>query len=267
MPLDAFVLALGSAFLHALWNLILGRERDPEAATAVALVHVGRAVRAGRALALRRGRRCVAVRRGHLDAPAGVLRHTRGGVPPRRRLGRLSDREGSRTRPRAGRRSHRARHRGEPATGRRRLPRRGRGPARPRPRERSRRRTGRRGRVRRCRRIVHRRVHARRQARHRARLAGRLPRARDAPGGGSATSASCCSRGAGPRVSGRPRGPSPRSRGSSPSSPTRSCLRHSHARLRPPSRRCGRRACSSRLSSPRRSRVSASDRIVSRERP
>ncbi len=38
MPLDAFVLALGSAFLHALWNLILGRERDPEAATAVALM-------------------------------------------------------------------------------------------------------------------------------------------------------------------------------------------------------------------------------------
>jgi uncharacterized membrane protein len=38
MPLDAFALALGSAFLHALWNLILGRERDPEAATAVALI-------------------------------------------------------------------------------------------------------------------------------------------------------------------------------------------------------------------------------------
>ncbi len=38
MPLAAFVLALGSAFLHALWNLILGREHDPEAATAVALV-------------------------------------------------------------------------------------------------------------------------------------------------------------------------------------------------------------------------------------
>ena len=38
MPLDAFVLALGSAFLHAFWNLILGRERDPEAATVVALV-------------------------------------------------------------------------------------------------------------------------------------------------------------------------------------------------------------------------------------
>ena len=38
MPLDAFALALGSAFLHALWNVILGRERDPEAATAIALV-------------------------------------------------------------------------------------------------------------------------------------------------------------------------------------------------------------------------------------
>ncbi len=38
MPLDAFALALGSAFLHALWNLILGRERDPVAATAIALV-------------------------------------------------------------------------------------------------------------------------------------------------------------------------------------------------------------------------------------
>ena len=38
MPLDAFALALGSAFLHALWNLILGRERDPEAATAIALI-------------------------------------------------------------------------------------------------------------------------------------------------------------------------------------------------------------------------------------
>ena len=38
MPLDAFVLALGSAFLHAVWNLLLGRERDPEAAAAIALV-------------------------------------------------------------------------------------------------------------------------------------------------------------------------------------------------------------------------------------
>src|SRR6476620_2842997 len=33
----AFALALGSAFLHALWNLLLARERDPEPATAVAI--------------------------------------------------------------------------------------------------------------------------------------------------------------------------------------------------------------------------------------
>lgn len=37
MPVTAFALALGSAFLHALWNLLLARERDPEAATAVAI--------------------------------------------------------------------------------------------------------------------------------------------------------------------------------------------------------------------------------------
>jgi drug/metabolite transporter (DMT)-like permease len=38
MPLSALALALASAFVHALWNLLLARERDPEAATAVALV-------------------------------------------------------------------------------------------------------------------------------------------------------------------------------------------------------------------------------------
>lgn len=37
MPLSAFALALGAAFLHALWNLLLARERDPEPATAVAI--------------------------------------------------------------------------------------------------------------------------------------------------------------------------------------------------------------------------------------
>jgi drug/metabolite transporter (DMT)-like permease len=37
MPAAAFALALGSAFLHALWNVLLARERDPEAATAVAM--------------------------------------------------------------------------------------------------------------------------------------------------------------------------------------------------------------------------------------
>ena len=38
MPLSALVLALAAAFLHALWNVLLARAADIEAATAVALV-------------------------------------------------------------------------------------------------------------------------------------------------------------------------------------------------------------------------------------
>lgn len=38
MPVSAFLLALAAAFVHALWNLLLARARDPEAAAAVALV-------------------------------------------------------------------------------------------------------------------------------------------------------------------------------------------------------------------------------------
>jgi drug/metabolite transporter (DMT)-like permease len=38
VPADALTLALGAAVLHALWNLLLARERDVEGATAVALV-------------------------------------------------------------------------------------------------------------------------------------------------------------------------------------------------------------------------------------
>jgi drug/metabolite transporter (DMT)-like permease len=38
MPLDALALALGAAGLHALWNLLLARQRDTEAASAVALL-------------------------------------------------------------------------------------------------------------------------------------------------------------------------------------------------------------------------------------
>src|SRR5262245_19025356 len=38
MPISALLLALAAAFVHALWNLLLARERDPQAATAVALV-------------------------------------------------------------------------------------------------------------------------------------------------------------------------------------------------------------------------------------
>ncbi|MGH3036058.1 MAG: EamA family transporter [Gaiellaceae bacterium] len=38
MPASAFGLALAAAFVHALWNLLLARARDPEGAGAVALV-------------------------------------------------------------------------------------------------------------------------------------------------------------------------------------------------------------------------------------
>jgi drug/metabolite transporter (DMT)-like permease len=38
VPVSAFLLALAAAFVHALWNLLLARARDPEAATAVALL-------------------------------------------------------------------------------------------------------------------------------------------------------------------------------------------------------------------------------------
>ena len=36
LPADAFALALGAAALHALWNVLLARTRDPQAATAAA---------------------------------------------------------------------------------------------------------------------------------------------------------------------------------------------------------------------------------------
>jgi hypothetical protein len=36
VPLDAFGLALGAAVVHAVWNLLLARTRDPQAATAAA---------------------------------------------------------------------------------------------------------------------------------------------------------------------------------------------------------------------------------------
>ena len=36
VPPDALALALGAAVLHALWNVLLARTRDPQAATAAA---------------------------------------------------------------------------------------------------------------------------------------------------------------------------------------------------------------------------------------
>jgi drug/metabolite transporter (DMT)-like permease len=38
MPTSALLLALGAAFVHAVWNVLLARARDPRAATAVALL-------------------------------------------------------------------------------------------------------------------------------------------------------------------------------------------------------------------------------------
>ena len=38
MPAAALAFALGAAFLHALWNLLVARETDTEAATAVGLL-------------------------------------------------------------------------------------------------------------------------------------------------------------------------------------------------------------------------------------
>jgi drug/metabolite transporter (DMT)-like permease len=38
VPADAFALALGAAVLHALWNVLLARTKDPQAATAAAFV-------------------------------------------------------------------------------------------------------------------------------------------------------------------------------------------------------------------------------------
>jgi drug/metabolite transporter (DMT)-like permease len=38
VPASAFFLALAAAFVHAGWNLLIARARDPEAATAIALV-------------------------------------------------------------------------------------------------------------------------------------------------------------------------------------------------------------------------------------
>jgi len=38
VPASAFALALAAAFVHALWNILIARTRDAEAATAVALV-------------------------------------------------------------------------------------------------------------------------------------------------------------------------------------------------------------------------------------
>ena len=134
MPLDAFALALGSAFLHALWNLILGRERDPGGATAIALV-VSVVVFAP-----------VAALRWDADAEVWPFVAVTSALQllyfallatayaTRARLRRLSDRARARPGHRPRRRRHGARHRRRGGAGRRRLPRRPRRASRPRAR-------------------------------------------------------------------------------------------------------------------------------------
>ena len=48
MPTSALALALAAAFVHALWNVLLARAKDIEAATAVALDRRGGRLSAGR---------------------------------------------------------------------------------------------------------------------------------------------------------------------------------------------------------------------------
>ena len=90
MPAAAFALALGSAFLHALWNVLLARDEDPEAATGVAMAASVIVFAPG-------GRR----RRGTVDRRVwpfvavtatlqlDVLRAARHGLPSRRAVVRL----------------------------------------------------------------------------------------------------------------------------------------------------------------------------------
>ena len=64
MPGTALAFALAAAFVHALWNILLARARNPEAATAVALVVavvVFEDTEAGVASAKAAGMRCLAV--------------------------------------------------------------------------------------------------------------------------------------------------------------------------------------------------------------
>ena len=66
MPPLAFTLALAAAFLHAFWNLLLARARDPESATAVALLAAVIVFAPVTVDHVRRGVGCLAVHRRHV---------------------------------------------------------------------------------------------------------------------------------------------------------------------------------------------------------
>ena len=92
MPATALALALGAAFLHAFWNLLLARAPDIEATTAVALVVGHRRVRTRGGARVGGGGRGLALPRRHVTPPAGLLRAPHGRVRPGGAVVRLPDR-------------------------------------------------------------------------------------------------------------------------------------------------------------------------------
>ena len=179
MPLDALALALTAALLHALWNLLLAREHDTEAAAAVAVSVAGALDGPAGCPDLARGERGDPVHRDLGNAGAGLRRPPGRRLPPlraeRRLPGGARARAGARADPQRDRRVVVAlgrRGRRGPGRCRRRA-------ARPRlqgqPRRSSGRRADRRG---------HRRLHGRRPLRDPPRERGALSDARAAASGG-----------------------------------------------------------------------------------
>ena len=76
------LLALAAAFVHALWNLLLARARDPQAATAVALLDGGGRLRVPARLAWRRRPAASGRTSSRAGARARLLRAARRRVPP-----------------------------------------------------------------------------------------------------------------------------------------------------------------------------------------
>ena len=179
MTTTALLLALAAAVVHAVWNVLLARARDPQAATAVALLtaEVVFAVPALPRVAHGLGR--LAVHHRERRASARLLRAPRDRIPAAAAVRGLSGLAGGRAGARARDRHRRARSRDLGRPGARGLPRRSRDPARPRPAPTRRRRR----RVRARDRVRDRDVHARRQARRHACRRAVLPRDLDARAG------------------------------------------------------------------------------------
>ena len=174
MPAAALALTLTAALLHAFWNLLMARAKDPEAASAVALLVALIAYAPVAALTWRLDGQVGPLSRRDRVPPARVRRLPRCCLPACRALARVSDRAGNRAGARAPRRSDRARDRHLGAAGGGRVPRRRRRPARAGTPQGLRSR-GCRARARH--RVLHRLLHPRGQVRDPLRGAVRLPRA------------------------------------------------------------------------------------------